>query len=294
MTSRLDILRLRKFLTIEEAAELLTGETGWTDANRAATELIREAIERGDLAAEEVHFWNESSWDFDRSRAVIDQHATTITRENFETWRRRKGFSGEMSPPTHPTEGNALMSSRTDPVNDLLERVLGWKVSEILGTSAPWASGAREEIRRLGLTRSSAVERASALAAWLENRADHYDKTDPASADQMREARGKLLPSLTREAKAIPSEHSAHSARRVVALCDMPKGPERDRRISERYQELQNAGKQAPLKLVAEEAGVSESAIKAARKRHHAKLTDTVRKTGLAAQVMAANSKGRR
>ncbi|EXI78529.1 MAG: hypothetical protein AW10_03013 [Candidatus Accumulibacter appositus] len=87
ISDRQSILRRRKSVTIQEAAELLTGIEGWTKENRAAIALIREAVQNGELEPESVRYWNEDAWTFDGSRAAIDQFSTTITLANFDAWR---------------------------------------------------------------------------------------------------------------------------------------------------------------------------------------------------------------
>jgi len=87
ISDRQSILRQRKSVTIQEAAELLTGIEGWTKENRAAIALMMEAIQDGELEPASVHYWDEDAWTFDGSRTVIDQFATTITLANFDAWR---------------------------------------------------------------------------------------------------------------------------------------------------------------------------------------------------------------
>ena len=89
INNRQSLLRRRKSVTLEEAAEMLTGIEGWTKENRAAIDLMRESIQHGELEPENVHYWNEDAWTFDGSRAVLDQGATTVTVANFEAWRAR-------------------------------------------------------------------------------------------------------------------------------------------------------------------------------------------------------------
>ncbi len=103
ISDRQALLRRRKSITIAEAAERLTGIAGWTKENRAAMDLIREAIQNGELEPVSVHYWNEHAWTFDASRAVIDQNATTVTAANFEAWRART-FPSTGTPAQVPDE----------------------------------------------------------------------------------------------------------------------------------------------------------------------------------------------
>ena len=98
ISDRQTLLRQRKSVTIAEAAEILTGIAGWTKENRAAMDLIREAIQDDELEPESVHYFDEDAWTFDASRAVIDQGATTVTAANFDAWRARTFQSTESAP----------------------------------------------------------------------------------------------------------------------------------------------------------------------------------------------------
>ncbi len=100
ISDRQAMLRWRKSLTIAEAAERLTGIAGWTKENRAAMDLIREAIQNDELEPESMHYWDEDAWTFDASRAVIDQNATTVTAANFDAWRARTFPSPESAQAT--------------------------------------------------------------------------------------------------------------------------------------------------------------------------------------------------
>ncbi len=100
ISDRQTLLRQRKSVTIAEAAEILTGTAGWTKQNRAAMDLIREAIQDDELEPESVHYFDEDAWTFDASRAVIDQGATTVTAANFDAWRARTFQSTESAQAT--------------------------------------------------------------------------------------------------------------------------------------------------------------------------------------------------
>jgi hypothetical protein len=98
ISDRQTLLRQRKSVSIAEAAEILTGIAGWTKENRAAMDLIREAIQDDELEPESVHYFDEDAWTFDASRAVIDQGATTVTLANFDAWRARTFLPTESTP----------------------------------------------------------------------------------------------------------------------------------------------------------------------------------------------------
>jgi hypothetical protein len=100
ISDRQTLLRQRKSVTIAEAAEILTGIAGWTKQNRAAMDLIREAIQDDELEPESVHYFDEDASTFDASRAVIDQGATTVTAANFDAWRARTFQSTESAQAT--------------------------------------------------------------------------------------------------------------------------------------------------------------------------------------------------
>lgn len=76
----------RRVLTIEQAAQEQTGQSGWTADNRDWMNRIVEAIEQRELQPESCRFWNDDSWSFDASSARINPHESTVSSVNLDAW----------------------------------------------------------------------------------------------------------------------------------------------------------------------------------------------------------------
>lgn len=151
------------------------------------------------------------------------------------------------------------------------------------------------------------AEQARAWGLWCElddvrKKIGEYQRQQPTSITEiaLRDDRIKELEARQGEIEqALGGEmhgslkQSPTGSTTLKNLRDLPYGPERDRRIAERYQKLTMAGERAPLKRLEGEVGVSRNAIQEARKRH-AKLHAPVQFSNLAGQLKAANPKGRR
>jgi hypothetical protein len=113
----------------------------------------------------------------------------------------------------------------------------------------------------------------------------------PASIPSEQEAKNRLLADarqrLVAQQSAQQSGQTIKDAIEQASDCGAS-GHERDARIHRRLGELRASGKRAFLKAVAEEEGVSESAIKQARDRHK-KRVETRPAASIIGQLAAAN-----
>jgi hypothetical protein len=221
ISDRQTLLRQRKSVTIAEAAEILTGIAGWTKENRAAMDLIREAIQDDELEPESVHYFDEDAWTFDASRAVIDQGATTVTAANFNAWRARTFQSTESAQATDaPPQVTDEVQEQSAP-SGATEVTLDGNDGQ--GEAATQASNAMEAFRRAVQTAEHSAEvAAEAIHHVSQNqgcKSSEANAEHEVSANVPEESGDKDAPVSSEAARKNRQEHdfaAERGCRRII------------------------------------------------------------------------------